>query len=430
MRVSWPSTNTITNERSAILGIHAHRTCTHLWCLQVFVSHSWMACSKISNLILRWAALFLPLLLLGAGNGVGRPAGGLVPAVHILTADDRMYRLAAEGGYQRVVQVFPWRDIEPTASEWHWQQPDFAVRAADHYDLKLIVRLDHPPEWALNSENESGVPPIDPETYASFIATVARRYRGQVQGYIIWNEPNLSREWAGQPPDPAAYTALLCRAYAALKAADPGATVVSAGLAPTNGGDGALDDRLFLRQMYEAGAGECFDVLGAHAYGFGHPPDDPEEAHDGLNLARLVDLREIMAAHGGNATPAWITELGWTTDGVGAHAWQTVSAKQQADYLAQAWQHIRHTWPWVQVVTVWNLSQGLPSTDEMAGYSLLNEDGSPKPAYHALATLFAANRDDELEDWVECRSAATKLAGETTVPILAPDEVVHLGDNQ
>ena len=239
-----------------------------------------------------------------------------------------------------------------------------------------------------------GFRPFDLDAYANFVATVARRYRGRVQGYIVWNEPNLSREWAGRPPDPAAYTALLCRAHAALKAADPGATVVSAGLAPTNGGDGALDDRLFLREMVEAGAGACLDVLGAHAYGFGHPPDDPRGAHDGLNLARLMDLREIVEAKGGSATPVWITELGWTTDGAGAHAWHTVSAEQQADYLAGAWRYIRREWPWVRVATVWNLSRGLPSTDEMAGYSLLDRNGSPKPAYHALADLFAADRDD------------------------------------
>lgn len=379
---------------------------------------------------LRWVALLVPLLLLGAANSVGSLEGVLVPAVHVLKADDRIYRLAAEGRYESIVQVFPWRDIEPTRDEWHWQQPDFAVRAADYYGLGLIVRLDHPPDWALRLKEESGTPPIDLEAYANFVATVARRYRGQVQEYIVWNEPNLSREWAGRPPDPAAYTALLCRAYAALKAADPGARVVSAGLAPTNGGDGALDDRLFLTGMYEASAGACFDALGAHAYGFGHPPDDLRGAHDGLNLARLMDLREIMEAHGGSARPVWITELGWTTDGAGAHAWQTVSVEQQADYLAQAWQHIRRAWPWVRVATVWNLSQGLPSTDEMAGYSLLNGDGSPKPAYRVLADLFVANRDDGLDDWVARGWAATKRTGETEVPILAADEIVHLGDNQ
>ncbi len=374
--------------------------------------------------------LLLPLLLLGPAYAMERPAEGLIPVVHVLRADDAIYRLAAEGGYARVVQVFPWRDIEPTRGEWHWQQLDFAARAAEYYGLGLIVRLDHPPDWALRPAGDKGESPFDLDAYANFVATVARRYRGQVGAYIIWNEPNLGAEWAGQRPDPVAYTALLCWAYAALKAADPGATVVSAGLAPTNGGDAALDDRLFLRQMLEAGAGRCFDVLGAHAYSFGHPPDDPHGAHDGLNLARLLDLREIMKAHGEGGKPVWITEIGWTTDGAGAHAWQTVSPEQQAAYLMEAWRLIAEEWPWVQVLTIWNLSQGLPAGDEMAGYSLLAADGHPKPAYDAMRALLTAERGPGAADWIECLTKAWRRAQIAEIPILAADEIVHLGDNQ
>jgi hypothetical protein len=341
-----------------------------------------------------------------------------------------MYRLAVEGGYERVVQVFSWRNIEPTAGEWHWQQPDFAAQAADYYDLGLIVRLDHPPDWALRPTGDGRILPFDLDAYANFVAAIARRYRGQAQGYIVWNEPNLSLEWAGQAPDPAAYAALLCRAYRAIKAADPDVTVASAGLAPTNGGEGALDDRQFLQAMYEAGAGACFDALGAHAYGFGYPPDDPRGAHDGLNLARLADLRAIMVAHGGGAKPVWITELGWTTDGTGNHAWQTVSAEQQASYLAQAWQQISRQWPWVRMVTVWNLSQGLPAANEMAGYSLLASDGEPRPAYETMRTLLLAQKDWSMMDWIERLSSAWKKPVATEIPILAADEIVHLGDNQ
>ena len=90
--------------------------------------------------------------LLGMANVAGQPEHSLTPAVHILEADDRIYRLAADGGYESIVQVFAWRDIEPTRDEWHWQQSDFAVQAADYYGLGLIIRLDHPPDWALRSD--------------------------------------------------------------------------------------------------------------------------------------------------------------------------------------------------------------------------------------------------------------------------------------
>jgi len=379
---------------------------------------------------LRRAVLPVLLLFLTTAGSVAGSGDGPVPAVHLLTIDDKMYRLAAEGGYEAVVQVFPWRDIEPTRGEWHWEQPDFAVRAAEFYGLGLVVRLDHPPDWTLNWSEGSGLPPVDLDAYINFVRSVARRYRGQIQAYIVWNEPNLSLEWAGQAPDPVAYRALLCRAYMALRCSDPLAVVVSAGLAPTNGGDGAMDDRLFLSQMLDAGASACFDVLGVHAYGFGHPPDDPHGEHDGLNMARLLDLREIMQAYGANNRPIWITELGWTTAGAGAHDWQTVSDQEQADYLADAWRHTAAEWPWVWLVTVWNLSQGLPSTDEMAGYSLLGIDGQPKPAYGVLQGLLAEERKRPLADWLEHLCTAWRRAQTGEIPILAADEVVHLGDNQ
>jgi hypothetical protein len=177
--------------------------------------------------------------------------------------------------------------------------------------------------------------------------------------------------------------------------------------------------------MYRAGARECFDALGVHAYGFGYPPDDLRGAHQDLNLARVLDLREIMQVYGDEGKPVWITELGWTTRGEGEHAWQVVSPQQQADYLVGAWQRIQREWKWARVVTIWNLSRGLPAANEMAGYSLLNEDGKPKPAYSALCVALNTR-------WRQQMSRLANRAARvdpSPIPILAADETVHLGDN-
>jgi len=312
------------------------------------------------------------------------------------------------------------------------------VRAAEHYGLDLIVRLDSLPAWAAE-EAAAGQADSLSDDYAAFADTVVQRYRGQIRGYIVWNEPNLAKEWGGRRPDPAAYTELLRRAYETIKAADPEATVVSAGLAPTNHQDAeAMDDRAFLEAMYQAGAGAYFDVLGAHPYGFAYPPDDPRGAHDGLNLARLLDLRAIMEAHGDGDKPIWVTELGWTTAGVGEGSWLTVTPQQQADYLTGAWCRARREWPWLQVFTVWNLSQGprsepvegLPPTDEMAGYSLLDERGESKPAYHALRRELNRRWGHRLARWVDRTRASLLGPVPSVVTLLAADEAVHLGDSE
>ncbi|MFB0537916.1 MAG: cellulase family glycosylhydrolase [Anaerolineae bacterium] len=387
-----------------------------------------------------WALLIaLPLLVVAFWLVLSNEADrSPVVAVHTLRADDEMLRLASEAGFDAVVQVFSWLEIEPTREEWHWEYPDFVVRATQHYGLDLIVRLDGLPAWAVE-EAVAGQADSLSDDYAAFVGTVAQRYRGQIKGYIVWNEPNLAKEWGGQPPDPVAYTELLHRAYEAIKAADPEAIVVSAGLASTNHQNAeAMDDRAFLETTYQAGAGDYFDALGAHPYGFAYPPDDPQGAHDELNLARLLDLRAIMEAHGDGDKPIWVTELGWTTAGVGEGSWLTVSPQQQADYLTGAWCRARREWPWLQVFTVWNLSQGprpepvegLPPTDEMAGYSLLDESGEPKPAYHALQTELDRRWGHRLARWVDRTQASLLGPVPSAVAILAADEGVHLGDGE
>jgi hypothetical protein len=330
----------------------------------------------------------------------GRPLGaGTSPtyAVHTLFLDDRVAQMARDVGFDSVVQVLPWRDINPSPGRYAWSAGDDIVRTAQAYGLKLVVRLDMPPAWAVRSEATEGLP-FDLEAYADFVGAAAARYRGRIAGYIIWNEPNLAAEWsrsgsdlvdrwasyAGWVADPADYVGVLGAAYRRVKAADPGALVITAGLAPTNeNSPRAMDDRQFLRQMLDAGAQECFDVLGLHAYGYGLPPTADRTIHDGLNLARVVDLHEILLEYDGEKR-VWITELGYTI-GEGQHP--NVSEADQADYLVEALRLIGREWSWIDVVTVWNLTYGRAETDEMSGYSLVEPDLTPRIAYNALKRL-------------------------------------------
>jgi hypothetical protein len=344
-----------------------------------------------------------------------------VAGIHIIRTNDDLLQLAADGGYSWMVQLLEWRGIEPAPGEFFWEYADWLVRAAEHYGIDLVLRLDHPPAWVISSDS---VIPVDTATYAAFVGRVAARYRGRVLAYIVWNEPNLAIEWEGQPPDPAGYVSLLCAARSAIRAADPEALVVSAGMAPTNHTDAsALDDRLYLQAMFAAGAAGCFDILGAHPYGFAYPPDDPRDAHDGLNFARLADLRAIMVAGGDGDKPIWATELGWTTDPVAEEQqWLRVSDEEQGRYLVGAFEQAAQEWPWLERIAVWNLSTGLPTDDEKRGYSILAADGTPKPAHHAL-TETARDRGSTAIEEPEDREPGAHPA-----EVLAPDVMVRLSD--
>jgi len=347
------------------------------------------------------------------GSSDGYPIAG----VHTIRADETTLQLARDAGFTCVIQLLEWREIEPTPGEYLWEYPDWLVRASEHYGLHLALRLDHPPQWAL-SPTPSGSP-VDPHTYAEFAGRVATRYQGRVSAYVVWNEPNLASEWGGLKPNAAAYVSLLQLAHKAIKAADAAARVISAGLAPTNDvTERALDERLFLQQIYAAGAKGHFDGLGAHPYGFAYPPDDLPAAHNGYNFARLADLRQIMAEANDGDTPIWATEMGWTTVPVGPEQqWLRVTAEQQADYLVAAFEKARREWPWLELLTVWNLSSGLPAGDEKRGYSIIGDNYHPRPAYTALANVLSAQSPPP-------RSALLLPA----IEILAPDVVVRLGD--
>jgi hypothetical protein len=356
------------------------------------------------------------LLLLASGPAVG---------VHTLRADDSILRLAAESAFSHVVQLLSWQEVEPAPGELYWEYPDWLVRACQHYGLALVLRLDHPPAWALRP-GES--PPVDLGSYAAFVEQVASRYRGRVRAYIIWNEPNLAHEWAGLPPDPHGYARLLQAGAEAVRRADPAALVVAAGVAPTNQKDErAVDDRAFFGLMLEASEGTRLDALAVHPYGFGRPPTAPLATGDGLVFARVEAMRELAENHGHGGTPFWATEFGWTVGPAEqADAWQVVSPEQQAQYLAQAVRVASQRHPWLQLMAVWNLALNLSPADEWSGYSLVGPNGSVRPALCLLRQL-PQLRAGRLRYWL--RLVWRRLApSPSEVQILGPDVVVRLSD--
>jgi polysaccharide biosynthesis protein PslG len=302
-------------------------------------------------------------------------------AAHTLFLDEPIAKLAVAAGFDTITQVFPWRDLNLRPEVYAWQAADDMVKVAQTYQLDLVVRLDMPPLWATRTD-PAGLP-FDLDAYLTFVDALTTRYQGRILGYIVWNEPNLAVEWGGWVAEPQQYAEVLCQTYAHIRAVDPHALVIAAGLAPTNEFSyRAMDDRAFLQQLLAHEAARCFDVLAAHDYGYGLPPDDAHDAHGGLNLARLIDLREIMQA--AQATqPIWITELGYTLQ-PGLHP--SVSPDNQATYLLGAFERVRAEWPWVEMFTVWNLSYN-GSDEEMQGFSIINSDRTPRLAFQRIAEM-------------------------------------------
>ncbi len=316
---------------------------------------------------------------------------------------------AYTAGFQWQKSLFRWRDIEGAGKgQFNWDAADAVVRATEDARMNLLARVDFEPAWARLDGANNG-PPDNVQDYADFITQLVSRYRkgsqrGRLRAIEVWNEPNLSREWGGQPisqESAAQYVKLLCAAYTAAKQADPAITVVSAGLSPTATVDGtAQPDDVYLQWLYDAGMKGCYDVLGAHAPGFKAPPEvSPDEAASNpvwggqrfFTFRRVEDLRAVMERNGDADKQIWITEFGWTSDPVNpSYSWFAVSEELKGQYLVDAfrWAHT-HWQPWIGVMVAWNMADpSWTAANEEYWWSITNPDGSPRSAF----TLFAQQR--------------------------------------
>ena len=349
------------------------------------------------------------------------PAGPRTPLLgfHIARGDaDHLEAVRAAGG-TFAVTVFNWSDIEPEPNYLYWEVPDATLRAAEFYDIQIVARLDHPPDWALDDRSPT---PWRLEAYANFVRQVVDRYGDRLAGIIIWNEPNLSLEWNNQRPDAAAYVDMLNVAHTAAKTIKPTLPVVLAGLAFTEDSQTNVNDMEYLQQIYEAGGGAYFDVLAAHPYGFGQPPTDPPQPNQ-LNFRRLESHRRVMETNGDGDKPVWITEMGWRSSAPDpADAWQVVTEDRQADYVQQAITYATKNYPWLERMAFWELN----SAEDLYGYSLWQGPDQASPAYQALVeTCSAHNLLCEAKPAQQLRPVSDR---QLTIPILAPDAIIRLGD--
>jgi LysM repeat protein len=316
---------------------------------------------------------------------------------------------ATDLGVTWVKQQIEWALYEPTAGNVNWAPIDDMVNAMDAAGVNIVLSVNSAPNWARDSDQEKG-PPSDYTTYANFVGQLAERYNGKVDAYEIWNEPNLRREWnTPKGISAASYVELLRLAYTAIKLSDPTAVVVTAGLAPTGFNDGvnAIDDRVYLRQMYAAGVAEWSDAIGAHPNGWANPPDSTccrnnrpavpgWDDHPSFFFKQtLQDYREIMVQNGDSGTYIWATEFGWgSNDGLNVEPPPDygfvayTSLDEQASYLTRAFQ-LGREWGYVGPMIIWNLNycQVVGVTGEQCLWSLLDPAGNPRPAYLAVQAM-------------------------------------------
>jgi hypothetical protein len=241
--------------------------------------------------------------------------------------DDPSVDLAAQAGDMKAAGVRSWRlemawdAIELAPGQYAWGQTDRKVLAAAKSGIDVLGLALRAPSWANGGNADPFVPPTDPATFAGFLRALIARYgpqgslwaehpevpRRPVRAWEIWNEPNLPVYFRAQP-FARPYAALLRASYAAVKAADPGATVLMASMANFSWRD--------LAKLLAVSPRLRFDAAGAHPFS-GRPSN-------ALKIVRLN--RDVLDRRGYQKVPLWLTELTWS------------SAKGKKQPLTQNWE--------------------------------------------------------------------------------------------
>jgi hypothetical protein len=275
----------------------------------------------------------------------------------------------------------PWSVVEPVDGQFESRSEAFADRLvsdAAAAGIRVIMTVDSTPCWASSapasilhtcspsrSSAANAWPPANPATYAAFVAELAARYGSRLAAIEIWNEPDQANQLYFAGPEKAVrYAAILRAAYPAIKQADPQMPVLAGSLVGSNG--------IFLRALYAAGIKGYYDGLAVHYY-----------------TVTLADLRSIHAVQlaNGDTTPLWLDEFGFSNCWPRQKLQQDqpcVTSQTQAANLVALVRQLART-PYVAAEAVYKLVDSGPEN-----FGLLTANGARKPAFKALASVFAS----------------------------------------
>jgi len=231
-----------------------------------------------------------------------------------------------------VRQTFDWSVIEPRPHRYDFSRYDALMAAAAARGIRVLPVLFNPPGFHSSGPPRPSprgtFPPRHPADLGGFAAVVAKRYgpggtfwrahpalaADPIRAWQVWNEPSLPVYWP-TGPSPKAYARLLAATARAIRAVDPQAEIVSAGIPQSRIG---VPFARYVEGLYKAGAADAFDVLAIHPY-----------ARDAAGVvAAVAEARRIMDRHGDHS-PIWVTEVGWASAGPASDF--TVGPRGQAE---------------------------------------------------------------------------------------------------
>jgi hypothetical protein len=320
------------------------------------------------------------------------------------------FQRLSRGGVETIRIPISWPSIQPTKNgEFDWSGLDNQVEGAVSAGIKVVPFLTGAPEWAVPEKRVPGAGGLMAPAHlpisgagrtgwAAFLTAAVARYgptgnfwsghsgvpKIPIREWQIWNEPNFKYFIA--KPNPAEYGQLVKISYTALKAADPGAQVILAGLFARPKGSRTPAGKHkslnwyasdFVSQMYKTTPAIKARFNGAAL----HPYTIYAKELPGV----IEEFRKVLAVNKDGGKGLYITELGWSSGKASSGNLFAKGPAGQARELRTAFTKLRSKQAkWRLKSVYWFSVDDAPGACNFCDHSGLFEKGfRPKPAWSA-----------------------------------------------
>ena len=308
----------------------------------------------------------------------GKVAGLAIPYNQLSAGGTAWFTDIGQRGVPIVRVDAYWDNIQTTmGGAYNWTALDAVVDGLRANGVHVLLVPNNKPAWGTSALSDL----TDRQACADFCGELAAHFVGRCDNFEIVNEPNKTAITA------ATYADLLKRAYVAIKKANPLATVISGGLAPTMT-NGANMTRLpeWVDAFFDVpNIGAYFDQFGMHPYTLPYWLSDPEVANSTAEngWSWMVNLiRPRMVAEGLASKPVAITEMGFVSDSDQAFD----GAQGQANAVQEAID-ASFALPWVSSFFLYSYKDmGGATTNPEHWFGMIDPAGADKPVAAVLHT--------------------------------------------
>ena len=286
-----------------------------------------------------------------------------------------------------------WPYVEPTKGQFNWSRIDAFVDAASAHGVGIMYSNDGIPPWAAADSSTCFTQPYfgpycsgavaNLQDWDDFVAALVTRYKGRIQIYELWNEPEHS--FTGTMPQ---LVDMMQHEHDIIRTLDPTASILSPSM--------VSQGYPYLDSYFASGGSTDIDAVAIHTY-----PDPKNDVAESITQSISITIKTVMSKYGLSAKPLWGTEGSWGPASTGDITDPNLRTAFTAREYLLAWsigitRFYWYAWDSPDVGTLWSTT-GVPTGSAIAYeqvFNWMNGATMPQPCslnsggtpYHAIYT--------------------------------------------